>query len=85
VACECATEIDITDAKISTATDLKQRALLITPPEKQESSLQQAHFTIRGLPRFSFTFQIAGANSQAPYCTIRAADASVPRQLPESV
>src|SRR5579864_2618437 len=65
VACECATEMEITDAKRNTAMDLRQRALLITPPEKQESSLR-AHFALRGLPRFFFKFPIAGANNRAP-------------------
>src|ERR1700757_1478757 len=65
VACECAREMEITDAKRNTATDLRQKALLITPPAKQESSLR-AHFALRGLPRFWFEFPIAEANSRAP-------------------
>src|SRR6476646_8585892 len=72
VACECATEIEITDAKKNTATDLRQSALLITPPEKQESSLVQAHLSVRGWPRFLFSFQLAVANIQAPYVAVGA-------------
>src|SRR5580765_5416542 len=85
VACECATEIEITDAKKNTATDLRQSALLITPPEKQESSLVQAHLSVRGWPRFLFSFQLAVATSKHRTSRSVPAGTSVPRQLSESV
>src|SRR5215469_405253 len=56
VACDCAIEVEMTEAKISTATDF--RARLITPPQKQLTPLGHTNASAAGHVFFAnFSFQ----------------------------